>query len=414
MGNLLNQIQARPPPAPTPVTPVNAPPHAVSPQRDAGGGGGGGFNTDMLQRAAESNSKPKNNDDEEDGWSDEEEKPVITSPKPVVTSPKPQVETSHRSASYSVPTVSKPPPSRFSQASVPILKENSIETPTDLPNSNSQIPINSPMPDINNNNSSTFNNDNIKETNEKETDILLSPKIERNRTSSTSLPEESVSTANMLRERNRLKELESEVFELRNKLERAESILSQQSGLSGSLRREAALEKDLDMAYDKINLIKSEKSSLETSVKALQLRLTLAESQEENVVTPHTDSVLMQSALKNSEREKDLETQLLKAKRDKDKAIRLVIRLIGKERVAEFLLHSSGSTDVLDALVETFSGVGLSGSTQVEPPASPMNIKSPKKGHGTPSKFENRSSSIQESNKTREEKRNLMKNIKKY
>lgn len=38
----------------------------------------------------------------------------------------------------------------------------------------------------------------------------------------------------------------------------------------------------------------------------------------------------VESAMRRSEREKDLEKQLVKAKKDKDKALKLLIQLIGK------------------------------------------------------------------------------------
>ena len=40
----------------------------------------------------------------------------------------------------------------------------------------------------------------------------------------------------------------------------------------------------------------------------------------------------MENSLKRGEREKELESQYLKAKRDKEKALKLLIQLIGKVR----------------------------------------------------------------------------------
>jgi hypothetical protein len=47
---------------------------------------------------------------------------------------------------------------------------------------------------------------------------------------------------------------------------------------------------------------------------------------------------------------------LVKAKKDKDKALKLLIQLIGKERIAEHLQQHAGETDVLDSLINAFSG----------------------------------------------------------
>jgi hypothetical protein len=54
-------------------------------------------------------------------------------------------------------------------------------------------------------------------------------------------------------------------------------------------------------------------------------------------------------------------SQLQKTKKDKDKAIRLVIQLIGKERVSAFLSQHAGAADILDRLLDAFSTSGIVG-----------------------------------------------------
>lgn len=88
--------------------------------------------------------------------------------------------------------------------------------------------------------------------------------------------------------------------------------------------------------------------------------------------TPFADpaSSEVDSALKRSEREKDLEMMLLKTKKDKDKAIRIIVQIIGKDRIAAFLNRNAGSADILDKLLEYFAnnvqigtdGVNLDGT----------------------------------------------------
>jgi cystathionine beta-lyase len=60
--------------------------------------------------------------------------------------------------------------------------------------------------------------------------------------------------------------------------------------------------------------------------------------------------------MKRSDRESDLESQLIKAKRDKDKAIRLVILLIGKDKVAEFLKNHHKIQSVIYPGFHSFKG----------------------------------------------------------
>ena len=46
--------------------------------------------------------------------------------------------------------------------------------------------------------------------------------------------------------------------------------------------------------------------------------------------------------------------QLVRAKRDKEKALRLLISIVGKDRVLEHLQKHAGAADVLDSLVLAF------------------------------------------------------------
>ncbi len=72
-----------------------------------------------------------------------------------------------------------------------------------------------------------------------------------------------------------------------------------------------------------------------------------------------------------------------KTKKDKDKAIKIIIQLIGKERVASFLNQNAGSMDILDKLLETFGqdGTGAVGgnastspSARSPPPRVPVGV----------------------------------------
>jgi hypothetical protein len=80
--------------------------------------------------------------------------------------------------------------------------------------------------------------------------------------------------------------------------------------------------------------LKHDKNALKLSIKELQIRLTNAQVTKRNggdEVKTQT-AAAVQDAMKRGEREKDLEKQLIKAKKDKDKALKLLIQLIGKVR----------------------------------------------------------------------------------
>jgi len=158
------------------------------------------------------------------------------------------------------------------------------------------------------------------------------------------------------------------VFELRKKLDRAVSRLAQAPGSAGALSRETELEKDLEAAQNKCMNLRHEKKSLEMTIRELQMRLTEADSAQ---LMAAGSSLMMADSLspaarQNRPREKDLEEQLVKAKKDKDKAIRVLIQIIGKEKVNDFLTKNAGNPDILDALLANFSSTATSSSTTSE------------------------------------------------
>lgn len=63
----------------------------------------------------------------------------------------------------------------------------------------------------------------------------------------------------------------------------------------------------------------------------------------------------VEGLLRKGEREKELENLLVKTKRDKDKAIRILVQIIGKDRISHFLNKHAGSPDILDKLLEYFA-----------------------------------------------------------
>jgi hypothetical protein len=99
-----------------------------------------------------------------------------------------------------------------------------------------------------------------------------------------------------------------------------------------SLSREAELDAAAGRGRSELIAARREKAALEVSVQALQDRLTLAETSGRGTgVSPLGTGIgTMEANIRRGEREKDLEKQLVRAKKDKDKALRLLISLIGK------------------------------------------------------------------------------------
>lgn len=138
----------------------------------------------------------------------------------------------------------------------------------------------------------------------------------------------------------------------------------------GAFSREAELEKQLEKTHQDLIAMRREKQALEQSVEELQQRLTAAETDHGHSSRSPEKIGSVESSIKRGEREKELEKQLLKAKRDKDKALKLIIHVIGKDRIAEHLQQHAGDPDLLDSLVEKLGGHGSPsfGSTLGGPP----------------------------------------------
>jgi hypothetical protein len=99
----------------------------------------------------------------------------------------------------------------------------------------------------------------------------------------------------------------------------------------GSLSREAELEAQLEKTHSELIAARREKSALEKSVLELQDRLTMAETNGSSSMSLKQDNIgTMEANIRRGEREKDLEKQLVKVKKEKDKALKLLIGLIGK------------------------------------------------------------------------------------
>jgi len=328
--------------------------------------GGGGFNTNMLQRAQM--TKQFEPDSESDDWSDsgDEKEAVVAKKVQEALKPAPRLSNSNlKATTVAPPSVVKAPPSRP--------KDVAAEKKISTPEKKEEAPPPPPAGGDVSSSSSKLEKD------DDDDDPPPPPPVDS--------PVKSVSPSKSpVRPPKKSGGDEDdqaiEIAELKRKLENAEAKLAEGGNTSNGLLREAVLEEQLERAHATIVTLKHDKNALKLSIKELQIRLTNAQVSKKNggeEVKSQT-AAAVQEAMKRGEREKDLEKQLIKAKKDKDKSLKLLIQLIGKERIAEHLQKHAGEGDVLDSLVTHFSGsLGGSGGDDAPPSRNSGAPHSPKK-----------------------------------
>ncbi len=376
------------------TTPPPPPPPSVSPGNTPNAGKGG-FNTNLLQRAANSNANNKDNSDSD--WSEDE-----SAPAPVISTNNITI----KSAVSKPPIHSKPPPARPNSGYV------APPPPAAPPTASVAKSLPPPPPSISAQNASNNNNTvpppplQIKlppppapgpTVNNQQIDTSAPPgppgqtkrqsiKIQDNSEELAKLKSELQELMEQLGDKDEvISSLQDDLVDNKRRLADAEGKLAAAlvknnsdtrsaaaiAASTSANTREAELGRELDTAYNRINELKGEKMQLESSIKALTVRLTLTESKLEATSQKQNNSVLsFESTFKKSDRETTLETQLVKAKRDKDKAVRLVILLIGKEKVAEFLKKHAGAPDILDKLIESYGSGKFNDNVSITPQKS--------------------------------------------
>ena len=150
----------------------------------------------------------------------------------------------------------------------------------------------------------------------------------------------------------RIHELESEVHELHKKIERAESRAIHAPGSAEALSRETTLEKELEATTNALQVSRATIRSLETTIGELQNSLTSADASSALALGNVNYSG---EAAVSAERMRVLEDGLMRAKEEKDRAIRVLISILGPEKIATFLNKNAGTTDILSALQEHFA-----------------------------------------------------------
>ena len=128
---------------------------------------------------------------------------------------------------------------------------------------------------------------------------------------------------------------------------------------SETRRSYKSLEDELERVKKKLLHTQKENEAVKLSLielhkekKQLQLQVDIAGQGDKN-------EAMQRESIASAVREKELEKLLLKAKRDKEKALRLVVSLIGRDKVLEHLQKHDGKEDILDALVASFSSSKL-------------------------------------------------------
>lgn len=349
----------------------------------------------MLDKVKQSEkSAPTPDDDDDDEWRNSDVdmsdalKPRTTSglkapmsKPPAVSKPPPQapakaVEAATAAATVKIareeekPPVSNPPPKPHSTATPPAVPTPTA-TPT-LPQKSSAVPpavpkapiatttaTSNPLPTS----SKTAAAPSAVSTTSKPQPIaaLPTPATPSGAAPISQSASAPVSTATLAR----IKELEDENAALNAKLVRAASRIAdlQASGKASQdskslIAREQDLERELDAAQDRIRKSMQENKSLEKTVTALRQQLTAAEAKRDY---PHgsdmgSSSMPATTNLRRAQETEKLKEMYEKAKLEKDKAIRALIHVIGKDRVAAFLHKNAGSSNILDSLLEQFAG----------------------------------------------------------
>lgn len=314
----------------------------------------GGFNTNMLQRAQMKTTAKEDSDSDGDGWSDDgqSEEKQVTKKVQEALKPTPKPTNSNlKATTVKPPEVVKAPPSRPKDlAAEKKLEESKKAAPPPPPPAEK-----TPEPE------KKVLKESVAQAVKNETPPPPPPsdKTKSPLRSATPPPPASKASGNDKEsEKTNAHVPSNEVEELKKRLEIAEKKLSEAGHSSSMLLREAVLEEQLERAHETIVTLKHDKNALKLSIKELQTRLTNAEVHKKN----GGDDLKQQTAsnvheaMKRGEREKDLEKQLIKAKKDKDKALKLLIQLIGKERIAEHLQKHAGDGDILDSLIASFGG----------------------------------------------------------
>ena len=369
-------------PSPPPSTPLPKPPSSgLLVPSSVENNANTGFNLAMLEKAKATTQQ--NEDDDNDGWSDDDTNVPVASEKITVIP--------RRQSVNAPPAVTLPPPIKKSFIATGLVTDEiqaSLHiTPNTMPIVQEQKKHTSPeqIDELKKEEPKIV----VKEDEKivKEANNVLEKLVEKQQhqpkdfiDNTNDIDEDNEckhsSTSQSVRDARKIRDLEAVIFDLKRKLEKAESRLNQQSFILGSKAREAELEKELDTSYERINALKTENGSLQDSVKALQIRLTLAETKNNEALAIPIIPKVPEKDIKSMERMKEMEKQLLKMKDEKDKVVRLIILLIGKDRMSQFLKTHSNEDDILSALVENFSnGTSLENSKNI----NKSNNNSPRK-----------------------------------
>jgi hypothetical protein len=158
----------------------------------------------------------------------------------------------------------------------------------------------------------------------------------------------------LLQANSRIHELESEMHDMQKRLERSESRNSHAPGSAESLGREYSLEKELSSALEALSVQKATTRSLELTINELQRSLTVNDSAALGMDGFGVGGS-MSDVVTGGSRIRALEDSLIKVKAEKDRAVKVLISILGPEKVSTFLDRHAGSPDILTALQKHFS-----------------------------------------------------------
>jgi len=145
--------------------------------------------------------------------------------------------------------------------------------------------------------------------------------------------------------------------------------------LAGAQRRIKQMQSELEACFDEIHLLRRDREALKVAVEELQDIIDTRNEQagmghasrgslegveeEPGDTTEVVSRALTDQRKKHDSEKRAIYGELAKANKEKEKALKLLICVIGKERVGKVLLNHAGKTDILEVLISTFGNMSM-------------------------------------------------------
>jgi hypothetical protein len=364
--------------------------------------GGGGFNTNMLMAKANSAAKKEPKDDDDDDWSDDDaapnpqrrsaapplaDPPKSSTPAPVITkAPTPALAPTPPTATTPSPKMERPSP-----ASVP--PPSASTPPTPAPTTTPSKPDRSPamQRQTSNNPPETRSSSPAPPMSWQEKNRLAkkeAEKLKAERQSKGPVAASQPARNNSHNNNNsdgEIAALKIQVSDLENQLsaERrsVQSLkdenqvlkdrVSEAEGPNAKRRDSAAFKNLMDLkggGDEELRIVREELRDAKSTIDQMK-----ASAKQSSYSGPDpSGSVSSERGLNEMAEMSNMRKQLTQARADKEKALKIVVKIIGKKKMAAHLKEHEHSGDALASLIGKFSGRGFDiGDEEMGSPISP-------------------------------------------